>query len=33
MNIDQGIVKTIIKKQHNVTMHGFSLKAITELAK
>ncbi|MDN3380590.1 MULTISPECIES: DUF86 domain-containing protein [unclassified Pseudoalteromonas] len=32
LNIDQEIVKTIIKKQHYVTMHAFSLKAITELA-
>ncbi|MGO2374494.1 DUF86 domain-containing protein [Pseudoalteromonas sp. KG3] len=33
LNIDQEIVKTIIKKQHYITMHAFSLKAITALAK
>ena len=33
LNIDRDIVKTIIKKQHYVTMLEFSLKAITELAK
>ena len=32
LNIDQDIVKTIIKKQHYVTMHEFSLRAIAELA-
>ncbi|MBE0459294.1 MAG: type VII toxin-antitoxin system HepT family RNase toxin [Pseudoalteromonas prydzensis] len=33
LNIDQEIVTTIIKKQHYITMHAFSLKAITALAK
>ena len=33
LNIDQSIVKTIIKKQHYITMQAFSIKAITELNK
>lgn len=32
LNIDQEIVKTIIKNQHYVTMHLFSQKAMAELA-